>query len=411
MATLAPAGPLTLALAGGALGALGGLVPGLHPNTIATGVLLLALDDRLPRAWGPPILLGVLGAWTFASIVPLVVLGVPEGEDAPALLPGQRLARRGHASAALAASARGSLIGLGAGALAALGIALLLAGGTGTGLLPALTPWVQALALAVLVASDPSGLPRAGLAAGLAGALGHLALATPVPSPLGAPSTPLAPLFIGLFGLPALRRTMQAGPPRPPLRQLTERPPRPPRLGAGLLGTALGVLAGAVSGFTSGPATAIAVQLRRRSRDEDVLATTSAVNTATACVATGLLHAVGRTRTGVHAAQLALVPPVPGVAGLTADLTSLAAGALPGLAALVLARASADPIAAAVPRVAPWLLWLWLALVAASTGPAGLVITAAAWALARAAARLGARRSVLMACLLVPALIDALPVA
>lgn len=401
------ANTLTWALAGGAIGAGAGLVPGLHPNTIATGALLVALEGWLTPERAIPLLSGMLGAWTFANAIPLVVLGVPDGDDAPALLPGQRLAQDGKAAEAIHASARGSVTGLVAGAALALVLAWSMARVDLEPALQAATPWIQGGALLVLVATDPAGPVRALVVAVLAGALGHGALSLPVSSPIGLPATPLAPLFIGLFGLPALANAARSGPPREPFPGTKIRRVRIPGHAPGLVGSALGLLAGTFSGFTSGPATAVAV-LVRGGRPASVLATTAAVNTSAACVATAMLHAATRTRTGVHATQLALAVPDPSVAALAASLTALALGGVLGLAAMVLAARSADPIAGTVPRIAPALVVVWLAVIGAQTGLAGFGIAAAAWTSARAASALGTRRSVLMAALLVPGLLDAL---
>lgn len=407
MGALDGATTLIVALGAGVAGGLAGLVPGLHANTLATVVLVSTLSGWLPSPWAPALLMGLLGAWTFANTVPLIVLGVPEGEDAPALMPGQRMARQGATGQAVRSSAKGSLVGLVAGSALALAIAWAYGRFPLYRWLPAATPVVQGVALVVLVVTDSAGPVRSSTAALLAGTLGAGALSLPVRSPIGLPATPLAPLFIGLFGLPALRRASRAGPPDPRPGPSRNRH-RDPSIRAGLLGAGLGTLAGTVSGFTAGPATAIAAQLRP-ARDADVLATTSAVNTTIACVATGLLHAAQRTRTGVHAARLALSRPADGLGALAGDLTSLAAGALPGLVVLAMAARRGDEIASALPRLAPLLLAGWVALVGAQTGVAGFAILAAGWTTARACHALGARRSLLMACLLVPGLLDALP--
>lgn len=407
MGPVEPLAGLGWAAAGAALGAGAGLVPGLHPNTLATAVLLVGLGGSLPGTGASLLLAGLLGAWTFANAVPLIVLGVPDGADAPALLPGQRMAREGNAEAALVASARGSLQGLVAGAAAALALAWAFGALEPRSLIQAATPWVQAIALTVLVATDPAGLARASLAAATAGALGLAALEAPVASPFAFPATPLAPLFIGLFGLPALRNAMRAGAPPAPIPRLVEDEVETPGPGPAMLGSGLGLLAGTFAGFTSGPATAIAV-LVRRGRDAAVLATTAAVNTSAVCVATAMLHAAGRTRTGVHAAQKALAPPPPGLPGLPRALAALAVGGVLGLALLASAAHHWQRLAAWIPRAAPWLLVAWAILVGVQTGPLGFLVAAAAWSVARAAAALGARRSILMASLLVPGLVDTL---
>lgn len=408
MAALEPAGPVTVALAGAVLGALAGLVPGFHPNTLAAAAL--ALDARHPLPALPTVgfLMAALAAWTFTAAIPLVVLGVPEGELAPALHPGQRLARGGHADRALTASATGSLTGLAFGVPAALALAGVLSVPGAREAIQTATPWVAAAALIVLVATDPSGPARATLVAAAAALLGHVGLAVPVHSPVGWPATPLMPLFIGLFGLPALVHAAQSEPPDDvePLPGEQGFVPSPGRRGP-LLGSALGLLSGVFSGFTAGPATAVAAQIGR-DRETSIMATISAVNTASVCVATGVLHALKRTRTGVHAARLALAWPLPGWDAVLGDLSAMALGGLVGVLGLALARRWADPLAEHVPRLASGLIVPWIVGIGLFTGWAGGLLCLAAWITARAAHAAGARRSLLMACLLGPALVRGL---
>lgn len=395
-------GLIGVLLIGSLAGCLASLVPGLHVNTVAALGLLAAQRTQAAPAATAAALLAALGASTFVSIVPLVLLGVPEGEDAPALLPGQRLAKAGRTRQALAASARGSLIGLLLASLVSLPLLGVLTLPQTPSVLARAAPGVAAAALAVLVLSDGAGPAKAGLLAALAGALGLLALDLPVASPLGLPATVLLPLFLGLFGLPALAQAARARPLEVRARPAQEEDPDETsgRLGP-ILGSGLGLLAGLFPGFTTGPATAVAV-LVDRGEDEAIIATTSAVNTAMAVTATVALHALDRTRTGVHAAQVALAVPTGTRAWLVGDLEALVLGAVVGLAFLGASARVLPGLARFVPRVAMALIVPWLALVLAFTGGVGMVVAAAGWAVARAGMALGCRRSLLMASLLVP---------
>jgi TctA family transporter len=398
---------VTLATVGGLTGGLAGLVPGLHPNTLAAGALAVEARWGLPALPTIAFLMAALGAWTFTSALPLVVLGVPEGELAPALHPGQRLARGGHAEEALTASATGSLAGLALGVPAALAIAHLLTAPGARAAIQAATPWVAGIALLVLVASDPAGPPTAALVALAAGLLGHVGLAVPVTSPLGWPATPLLPLFIGLFGLPALVHAARSPPPdHEPLPGEDGHVPTPARRGP-IVGSLLGLVSGVFSGFTAGPATAVAAQVGHQ-RETSLMATVGAVNTASVCVATGVLHALQRPRTGVHAARLALAWPIPGWDALVGDLAAMATGGLVGLVGLGLACRHAEALAAHVPGLARGLVVPWLVGIGLFTGWAGGLVCLAGWTLARAAHAAGARRSLLMATLLGPALVRGL---
>lgn len=112
------AGLLLAAAAGTLLGCATGLVPGLHPNTLAAllaGVLWLGPT-------GAVLLVTAAVAHTFLNVVPSLVLGVTDPDLALSVLPGHALVRRGQGQDALLASAHGSLLGL----LAALAVVPLL---------------------------------------------------------------------------------------------------------------------------------------------------------------------------------------------------------------------------------------------------------------------------------------------
>jgi len=395
-------GLVTVALAGGLAGALAGTIPGVHPNTLAAIGLVLHAQGTVP---GPPtaaLLVAALGAWTFASAIPLVVLGVPEGESAPALLPGQRMAHDGNARQALAASAKGSLVGLVLGAPIAFGVALALELPGSVDALQTATPIVAMLAVTVLVVLDRAPLPNALLVATLAGTVGYLALDQPVRSPMGWPATPLMPLFVGLYGLPALTRAARSEPIDDPVP--TTRPDRPSKPGAlgPTLGSLLGTLAGSFAGFTAGPATAIAASIQRQ-RPAGTLATMSSVNTASVCVASAMLRGAGRTRTGVHAAQKALVPGGGTLAHLATDLAHVALGGAVGVAMLALLARHADDLPDVMRKASGLLVVPWIAGILLFTGWLGALVCAAAWATARLGAIADTRRSLLMTALLVPA--------
>lgn len=114
-------------LAGTGLGCLTGLVPGLHPNTLAA---LLAAAPLLGAGPGAVLLVSAAVAHTFLNVVPALVLGVPDPDVALSMLPGHDLVRRGEGEDAVLHSAAGSLAGL-VLALAAVPLIPLLHAGAG----------------------------------------------------------------------------------------------------------------------------------------------------------------------------------------------------------------------------------------------------------------------------------------
>lgn len=104
-----PGGLLLAGAAGTALGCLTGLVPGIHPNTLAA---LLVAAPLLPGAAGAVLLVSAAVAHTFLNVVPALMLGVSDPDVALSVLPGHALVRRGEGEDAILHSAAGSLAGL-----------------------------------------------------------------------------------------------------------------------------------------------------------------------------------------------------------------------------------------------------------------------------------------------------------
>ena len=105
------------------LGTITGLIPGLHVNTI--GFLLLATTSSLAQ---PTVVIAaaILAAGithTYLSIVPGLVLGVPEAATVVGALPGHRMVLQGAGPEAIRLSAIGSGVAL----LVAVALALPLA--------------------------------------------------------------------------------------------------------------------------------------------------------------------------------------------------------------------------------------------------------------------------------------------
>lgn len=281
------------------MGLLAGLVPGLHTNNLAGGILavrapflavfaaLLAGPDT--AASGGPTLFGACGflfglalGHAFTDEIPAVFLGAPGPDTALSVLPGHRLLMEGLGASAVRAAALGSLLGV----LLSLPLVPLLAGLMGPPLnvyersLPLLPALLLAVAGALVLSERGSKLlrrPQARLlAAGLllvSGALGEAAIFRGLPLestyPFGAPPAyaagHLLSVFAGLFGLPTLLIAARSA----------TRAPAIPSKGAALplersevaRAAAAGTLAGAVVGWLPGVGAAQASVLAKMARD------------------------------------------------------------------------------------------------------------------------------------------------
>jgi putative membrane protein len=399
VAPSAAAAALAFVAAGAALGALSGLVPGLHANNMA--LLLAAGASAVP---GPPRLIGaaMLAAGTvhtFLDVVPALSLGVPDPAMAASALPGHELVLAGRGREALRLSA------LGSGLAVALAVPLAIPVTEAvTALYPAIRANLSAILAAIAVGLvTTEGTYRAKVGAGLAltgsGVLGLLTLDLPTSGLVSAGGT-LAPLFAGLFGAPVLIEALGGGgvPPQDDATLALSKP------AVGGL-SAAGTLSGAVVGFLPGVSSAIAatgallaVPYRFGARGFVVI--TSGVNTANTIFALLALRALGSPRTGVLVALESSGVP------LSFPLL-LASVALASAVGFVLVPTLGDRYLSLVGsvdyrRLSTVVLALLVGLSFVLAGPVGVGIFAVATVVGLVPARFGARRATLMGVLLVP---------
>ncbi|MFD1687421.1 tripartite tricarboxylate transporter permease [Halobellus litoreus] len=312
-----PSITLAYALLGVALGTLTGLIPGLHVNSVA-----FVLVGVAPSVDGPPVAVGaaILAAGvvhTFLSIVPGLVLGVPDAATAPGALPGHRLVLAGRGREAIRLSAVGSGVALAGAVAVALPLSRVVAAGR-EWLLAAL-PVLLALVAALLVLAEPTRRARLGgvLCLGVATALGFLTLdlpATGVLTPEGAASM-LAPIFGGLFGAPILLDALDARGAIPPQDGTTLGLSRIEAVRAALAGVGGGALVGYLPGVSAGVAAVLALGgaggsgPAGRGSDRAYVVATSGADTATAVFAVASLAVLGAPRSGVTVALSSLVGP------------------------------------------------------------------------------------------------------
>jgi len=307
------ASPIAIVVAacvGVGLGTATGLVPGLHVNSVA-----FALVGVAPGIDGPPaaVAAAILAAGvvhTFLSIVPGLVLGVPEAATAPGVLPGHRLVLAGRGREAIRLSALGSGIALVGSVAVALPLSRVVAAGR-EWLLAAL-PLVLAAIAGLLILAEPTRRGKVGGAVCLAVAtgLGLVALDLPASGPLspaGAASM-LSPIFGGLFGAPILLDALDADGAIPPQEAVTVGLSRVGVVRAALSGVGGGTLVGYLPGVSAGVAAVLALGgaggsgPAGRGSDRAYVVATSGADTATAVFAVASLAVLGAPRSGVTVA-------------------------------------------------------------------------------------------------------------
>jgi putative membrane protein len=308
LAPRATAMALGFVAAGVALGAISGLVPGLHANNMA--LLLAGVAPSIP---GPPLYVGMamLAAGvvhTFLEIVPTLALGVPDPAMAVAALPGHRLVIEGRGREALRLSALGSAAAVALAAPLAIPITRAMVRLWPT--LRANLPLVLGCVAVILFATE-RGLESKVVGAvsfALSALLGLGTLDLSPEAPLAAGGM-LAPLFAGLFGAPVLIDAIggEGVPPQDGPEIAASK-----RSVFGLSG--LGTVAGAIVGYVPAVSSAVAATLALlavpgRYGARGFIVATSGVNTANTVFALFALVALGSPRTGVLVAlESASVP-------------------------------------------------------------------------------------------------------
>ena len=312
-------------LAGIGVGAIAGLLPGVHVNN--TSAILLGLTPALVASGIPALYVAVMIvastiSQSFLDIVPSIFLGAPDEATALAVLPGHRMLLEGRGVEAVRLSAMGS--GL------AIGVSLLLMAPLSF-FFKALNGPIQdhmglillAISALVILSNRGSG-PYAGagdrlkaiawaaaiyLTCGILGVVAFSAEGLLVPLARIAEPQMLLPLLSGLFGAPTLLLSLGAMPAMPPQHKSTLSLPPGNVLKSAIAGTAAGALVSWFPAVSTGVATTITGMLSKKSEADDrkYIVSISGVNTANAVFSLVALYVIGHPRSGaVAAAQSAL---------------------------------------------------------------------------------------------------------
>ena len=409
-----PVAVVGYACVGVGLGTVTGLVPGLHVNSVAFVLVGVAPTVDGPAAAVASAVLAAGVVHTFLSIVPGLVLGVPDAATAPGALPGHRLVLAGRGREAIRLSALGSGVALAASVAVALPLSRAVAAGR-EWLLAAL-PFLLAVIAGLLILAEPTRRGKAGGAVCLAvaTALGLLALDLPASGPLspdGAASM-LAPIFGGLFGAPILLDALDARGAIPP-QDGTDLGLAPRGVArAALSGVGGGTLVGYLPGVSAGVAAVLALGgaggsgPAGRGSDRAYVVATSGADTATAVFAVASLAVLGAPRSGVTVAVAELGTgsgSVPGI-GLAGMLLVIVFAAGLGVVLLVVLGDRYLSVVRRLPRrpLVVGVLGLLLALSVGFAGVLGGAVFCIAAVVGLLPPRLGARRVHLMGVLLGP---------
>jgi putative membrane protein len=312
-------------LAGILVGAVAGLLPGVHVNN--TSAILLGMTPSMVAAGLPALYVAIIIvastiSQSFLDVVPSIFLGAPDEATAMAVLPGHRMLLEGRGVEAVRLSAMGS--GL------AIAISLLLIAPLSfffmafSGPIQAYMGYILVAISALVILSNRGTGPFASVkerlkaiawAAAIFCACGMLGMAAfgaePLLSPLVLITAPsmLLPLLSGLFGAPTLLLSLRASPGIPPQHKSSLSLPVRGILMGAFTGTAAGALVSWFPAVSTGVATTVTGMFSKKSEADDrkYLVSVSGVNTANAIFSLVALYAIGHPRSGaVVAAQSAI---------------------------------------------------------------------------------------------------------
>jgi putative membrane protein len=292
------------------LGSISGLLPGIHVNTLAAG--LLALQAALIPVFGTEMIaaamIAALVTHTFLDIIPSTFLGIPDADTAISVIPSHALCLEGKGEEAVRIAALGSAWGF----LVALplSLTLILVAPAIQGFLD----WGIGIILtgiaAYLILSGESPL-HALVIFLFSGALGifsfHFSyLGSGIAGSFGI----LMPLLSGLFGISLL---LVAGSGKVPEQKFSEISlPGKTMVRGGVSGAVAGVVVGWLPGLSNATANGVIASVTSYGREpRRYIFATSTANTVNAMVGLAALYAISRTRNGVMVALSSLeIPPL-----------------------------------------------------------------------------------------------------
>ncbi len=398
---------LTAILVGGLVGAITGLLPGLHVNTVAAVVFAFASNTGPMAAL---FLLSVGTVHTVVNILPATYLGAPDEDDVLAVLPAHRLLMAGRGAEAVAVSVAASLLGVVVACILGWGLRAWWQDDAWLRAVDGWTPWILVGVTAVLWLQEAHrgwrAVPMAATVTALAAGLGWWAAHVPLSPLVAVPPSSLLPLLGGLFGAAGLTVAWQR-PPSVPWQSDARKAIRRPL--PALAGSALAGITAFLPGLTSSVATALVPGLR--GRPLHAVAAMSAINTAHATLAVWFWAASGRIRTGlvdalnhwapVHWVGLQLPD------GLRTMVVALLLSTVLGAGCTIVMDHWIRRHVNRLPSrslALGGLVFLSI-LVVLLSGWAGVIIYAMAIAVGRMPLRLGIRRVHLVGALIVPAII------
>jgi len=394
---------LTLALFFGILaGTISGITPGIHINLVSAGVLTISafLLAHLSPTTLVVFLVSMAITHTFVDFIPSIFLGAPDQDDnALSILPGHEMLIKGRAFEAVVLTLYGSLLAL---------VIILIFSPLFIFFLPKLYPYAQRIMPLILIVTsfflicfEKSSKLKALLIFILSGFLGIASIDLPI-------KETLLPLFTGLFGISSLITSISKKQilPKQETQKLKDIKPKARSFFKSLSASVIASpLCSFLPGLGSGQAAVIGSEVIGELDRKEFLILLGSINT----IITGLsfiaLYSINKARTGIAVA-------IGKIISLNMDtiliilLTILVSGILSFFLTLQLAKLFSRFINKINYSKFSIGIMLFLIIInALLAGWLGLLVLAVSTSLGLACIYFGVRRTHLMGCLIIPAIV------
>ncbi len=382
-------------LLGSVVGIATGLIPGFHPNLIATLAASYAFFTPVKSS----VFLVSAGVTnTFVNFIPAVYLGAPSASTALSVLPGHKMLMEGRGYEAIRLTVVGGLISV--AIVVAIFPVFVLGIDPVYSFLSSYMPLVLLSVVAYMVWKDRR-LDSVGFFV-LSGLLGYVVLEHNI---VGTQHD-LFPLLSGLFGIPMLIHSFRKKPSIPTEDRSIEHIDRREAIREGTLGSLAGVVVGLLPGIGSAQATYLVRELEDDESDRGFMLALGGVNTSNILVSLLAIYLIGRGRSGVAVSVQNIMDSITLNHSVLFIIVGIVAAGIGAYATLKLARSSlvlfrkADYSSLCL-GVIVFILLASLVL----TGTMGLVVALVATSIGFSCLLSGSRRSYLMGSILFPIII------
>lgn len=382
-----------IAFLGLCVGFVTGLSPGLHPNTVIA--ILLPIGARIEIDLVLPFLIGMVVTHSMINHIPAILLGAPDSNSVLATLPGKQFLLDGKADKAIINGLNGGLVAMYA-SLFLLGLGVF-------GLDHIYTMWepyipfgLSAIVLFLIIQGPIIANIITVIATGFLG-IGTLMMTSI------SQTFVLFPLLTGLFGASMLIATLRTNPP-PEQQQDGDMEITSTDIRGGIVGAFTGLIAGLLPGL--GPSATLALFSPLLGSDRNTfMAALGGINTADTVFSLVAIYLIGRARSGAAVAvqQLTTVTDK-----IVIELVALSFLIVP--TAFLLARHCLPVFLTIYTSIPPktmikGVLVFLTVFIILICGLPGLGIFCLATAVGIMCDELGARKSLCMACLIVPVIL------